>query len=601
MNTFTKLILGVSMIGLLAGCTSTRWVVEDEEVINESEAELQSKEYLFELVEQPSTDAPVVSLDLYELRDNVYPLHLTSRKYVQQYRPRYWFLGLGIATSAVLVTVAHTDLIHGEETNDNQRVMLNSTAAVLTGASVMSMKPDGEKQPTGSEQLLSQTGTVQRRDTVLTDRDDTLTVQVYDDEMLYMEEIEAELSNGAININLVEALNIDEIRAENPADINIRFEYEGDSYSYNFPVSDFMERFVEATSGNVPVRSGTDEQEDDILTNVSAGERLPLEDTQDDDWYIVRRGGITGYILKEDSRIIWKSGAMARGEELVDGSENFGVLEIERDIPQPDPDLQTEDINVIIWANSDYQDPEIEQIENIERSIELVENYAETRLGVPDNQILVHRDLTYDQAQQAFSEDNLNQDDEITPTDSTHFIIYYLGHGLAESDAENQAYLLPSDFDSEEPTENRVGVKDWLSALDAVESASTTVVLDTDFVGSSVTETLSRADRYASQIRLRDLAGNFTNSDRQNAVIFAARSDQKAGQYRSDDGRTNNFYGIFTYYFFHAMREDNIRLNDLFRSVERNVTFTSRRLHDRSQDPSLFGDPEIDWLRERPQ
>ncbi len=600
MNVFAKLILGVTFIGLLAGCTSTRWVVDEEEVIDDSEASLQSKEFQFELAEKPTADAPVVSLDVYEIRDNIYPQYLKSRKYVQQYRPRYWLLGLGVASSAALATVANTDLIHGEDISENQRIMLNSSAGVLTVASVLSMKPEGEMQPTGSKKLLSQTGSVERRDTVLTERDDTLTVQVYDDEMLYMENSEVEISGGVININLLEVLDVEEFRAEEPADINVRFEYDGDSYGYSFPVSDFMQQFVEATSENVPVRTGPDEQ-DDIIANISAGERLPLEETEDDNWFAVQRGGTSGFILKEESRKVWKSGALARDDELVDGSEAFGALEIERDIPQPDTLPETEDINVIIWANSNYEDTTIDHIDNTERTIELISNYAEIRLGVPENRVLVDRDLTYEEAVDVFSEDNLNYLDELASSDSTHFIIYYIGHGLADSDAENQAYLLPTDFDSQEPAENRIGVKDWLSALDGVESATTTVVLDTDFMGSSVNDTLNLADQYASEIRLRDLAGSFVNTESSNAVIFAARSDQKNGQYRSADGRINNFYGIFTYYFFQAMRDENITLNELFRSVERNVTFTSRRLHDRSQDPSIFGDTEINWLRERPQ
>src|SRR5690606_7567387 len=77
-----------------------------------------------------------------------------------------------------------------------------------------------------------------------------------------------------------------------------------------------------------------------------------------------------------------------------------------------------------------------------------------------------------------------------------------------------------------------------------------------------------------------------------NSVIFAGSLDQTAGNYQSADLRTDRVHGILTYYFTRALQSGITDIPGIYQYLQRNMTFTSRRLHNRAQDPfALYNEP----------
>ena len=588
------LLVFIPVLIFNVSCTSTRWVVEDEPVIDESEGELiEAKPIVLEAA-GPVPEQPVLSLEVHEVRETEYPERLQSRRYVQQYRPRYGIWAIGLGSSAALLTLAHTDWIVGESLSRDEQILVNSTAALVAGGSLLSMKPVGYRQDTGGTRLLAQTGTATRIDTVRVHEagSQSISVRLYDETMLYDREIEVPVQAGTIDIDIVRELDIEQISREDPGDFFIEFEFEGREHRFSVAGSDILNRVVEVEQENAPLRSGPNQVSGNILTNVSAGVTLTLIDRFDDEWYEVERGVSSAYIHQSDAGIVWKPGGFAgEGFAFEDGG-GFGDLDVEQDIPETSGERPME---VIIWANDQYPE-QMNRPQNIERSIRLIEAYAEQRLGVHPQAIHTYRNPDYRQASQVFDADSSEIAGRQVAPDSTHLMVYYLGHALADVEDEPQGYLLSADYDLQQPGDRRINLKQWLAELAGVQTASTTVILETDFMGSTVTSELQSADNVADNLLFRELAAPLTDSHPRAAVMFAAGPGQSAGRYVSEDGRTNNYHGIFTYYLFMAMREEPIRLNELFNSVKRNVNFTSRRLHDRAQNPLLFGNTAIDWL-----
>ncbi len=581
------------------GCTSTRWVVEDEYTVDESEGEKISSEKILQKAAGPEMDQPVLSLELYEVQELEYPERLLARRYVQQYRPRYGIWALGLGTSALMLSMAHTDWVVDMDLTRNEQILMNTSAAVIGTASLFSMRPVGEPMDTGAEQMLTEVGTAVRKDTVRLHNDDQQAIQVhiYDDEMLYETETELQLMAGSVDINLLAELGMESIESEDPVKINVEFEFEGRQYSYSFDPEDFMARYAEVTEDNAPLRSGPNMISGNILNNLAYGAQIPITEERDNGWFQVDYGVSHGYVHRDDARMIWKAQHIDQDDAVIETTGEFGEIDIEQDIPEAD--YENEHTLAIIWANDSYSSEDVLEVPNLDRSVELVETYMHRRLGIPEEQVITYRNTEYDDVADAFESDSLHIAGQQIKPDTTNVIIYYLGHGLTGSqNDETRAYLLPSDYTPDEEESGLIELRGWLDQIAKVQSRSTTVILDTDFRGSSVSESLEHVDDYGDDLSLQEEAMVLTDQHPNAAILFATEANQVNGRYISEDGRTNNYHGIFTYYLFRALRESEPYAGMLFRSLERNVNFTSRRIHDRAQYPVMFGEEGIRFIHQ---
>jgi len=81
-------------------------------------------------------------------------------------------------------------------------------------------------------------------------------------------------------------------------------------------------------------------------------------------------------------------------------------------------------------------------------------------------------------------------------------------------------------------------------------------------------------------------------------VIFGAQVNQHSELYVTDAGEDKKHH-IFPYFFAKALQERRTEMGSIFQYLQRNIPYTSRRLHDRSQDPQIFGNTSQELIPER--
>jgi hypothetical protein len=141
--------------------------------------------------------------------------------------------------------------------------------------------------------------------------------------------------------------------------------------------------------------------------------------------------------------------------------------------------------------------------------------------------------------------------------------------------------LLPVDAPSGSP----IDVESFLDYLSTLPTASTHVMFETDFVHSIDGTVLGSSSLKTASDALTDVKKSW--------VLFASDVRQPSNAYTTDDFRTDRIYGLLTYFVCKALQEERYSTAELQSYLSRNLTFTSRRLHNRPQDPKWFGDTTL--------
>ena len=157
---FIVLISGI----LFQGCSSTSWVVVDEQALDINEYELVSSQYFLESTNGITPNQPLIHFDLKSINTYEYAQRVKTERYIQRYRPRLGYVLLGAAGAGLSYYAAFSDQLLDRPT-DVQRYALTGAGTLLTGLSFLNMKPVGEPTRTGESRLLRQTGTATEVDT----------------------------------------------------------------------------------------------------------------------------------------------------------------------------------------------------------------------------------------------------------------------------------------------------------------------------------------------------------------------------------------------------------------------------------------------------
>jgi hypothetical protein len=92
-------------------------------------------------------------------------------------------------------------------------------------------------------------------------------------------------------------------------------------------------------------------------------------------------------------------------------------------------------------------------------------------------------------------------------------------------------------------------------------------------------------------------AAPLINSSRKNALLMGTRLMNPSSLYVSAQGEDKKHY-IFPYFFAKALQERKTELSEIYQYLERNISYTARRLFDRPQDPLLIGNTSLDLASE---
>lgn len=573
MSNFRLLLL----IALISGCTTSRWIVQETPANDLNQSKLISSEPILSVKALPNPDSPVLLFEVRNLNTVQYPQRVEQRRFVQRYRPRYGMMLLGLAGSAGLLYVANSNAFLENGLTDNQRLGVNVSAGVLAAASVFNLKPSGEPVFTGETRLLDEVGLGTRMDTL--GRSTNAPVIQTRIEARYkgqtvLSGLNKSATNQELRIDLVNELPFRSFETSDPGVLELQISTQSQTFTYDIPVDSFLKRYVRVARRNTPIRSSPQDQAGNIVTTVAEASLLPWVSSEQG-WFQVLLGLNPVYMRMEDAAVVWMP-AGGVGGMVVSTGQRFGDIDIERNIPQLAA-LQPDAAAVII-ANERYADPLFGN-RFAGRSVDLMKRYFSETLGVPIDRIRVVSDSpsSLSGSWSRFQRNNIWSELNLNPQTSRLFV-YYAGKGATQN---GRPVLLPIDAPTGEP----IDVTSFLEYLSTLPSASTHVMFETDFVHS--------IDGSALASNALQLASDALTDAKKGWVLYASDVRQPSNAYTTEDFRTDRIYGLLTYFICKAFQEEYMTTADLRTYLSRNLTFTSRRLHNRPQDPKWFGDTTL--------
>ncbi|MDG5765923.1 caspase family protein [Balneolales bacterium ANBcel1] len=594
---FHRFLLFGLLLLLGAGCTTASWIVEEEPVTDPATEEILSETSFLDVIVTPTPQQPLLVLSPVVRRELSYQEHLVSRRYVQSYHPRYGYLTLGLAGMTAGLYLSNTSVVDADRLSNRERAMLNLASVGIGAASFLSMKPVGEPRYADEQRLLQQTGLHLVTDTLTVSAPDDVAarVTITRADSLIAEGREIALENDQLTVNLPEETGIRILDIADTAGVHVEVSYDGKHFSRHIPVDHFLQEYVEIMENNVPLRTDPAAISGNIIRHASSSGFFPYLSTINDRWFRILESSGPAYVERERSRLVWRAAESDLSGTVIAGAGKpvFGDLSIERDVPE-NRHSNPEGIAIVI-VNGEYSTP-VRSLPYAARTAELVSHYLTRTMGFYSDNVRVFENLTLDEWQAFMQEsDSLMIGGRHISMDESDLFVYYYGHAF--TDDGDRLYMLPVDYDPGARTERLVAFDDFSNILGDIRSRQTLLVMDTDWERSSV-----YGQSPAGQVRSRSqllerTSENFTANSESRAIFWAAEPGQHASSYSDGGERSDYPYDIFTWYFFEALQNGASTTGAVEQHLERNIPFTSRRLHDRAQNPRFIGNSNMNLVR----
>ena len=575
---------------VLSSCSGTKWVIHPEPVVDIRSGEVIENFSFVRQINIPTPARPIVEFELRDVNVIEYPQRTQSQRYVQQYKLRPGVLALSLASSAAVLYVANSPSVNMEGGFKNQKVILNSAAAVLATSGFLALKPDGDPIPTEERRLLAQTGTVVLRDTVsyVSDSPTPSYVTVTYQGQTLIDNVRKEFSRGKLLFDINREVQFVPVQSVEPGNLEFKFEALGTISQIDVPVTTVMAQYVRVTSTSTPLRSGPRDVPGNILADIVKESQLQYQETYDSEWLRVLYGVASTYVLRADVELIWRP--LSRTDEslvITETDANFGRIDIENNIPAKS--TKVDKAYAVIVGNSDYL-AGLPQRSISGLNVDIIQRYTTQTLGVLKENVLNLRNPERFDFEELMGFGGRQTGLRTTLNDETKLFIYISGMGYIASDEQATMYLLPSDTRPDDPTVTALRLEDVFRTLGRLPFQQCVVVVDIDYIIDANTQDVASAMN--GYEKYRQIATEFINRPN-TAVIFTNQMQQKSGDYVSRDGRVNNRYSIGSYFFARALKDNRSRIGDIFQFMDNNINFTSRLLHDRAQSPVFLGDPEL--------
>jgi hypothetical protein len=567
---FAAFILTVSTLG----CSSTSWVIVDEEALDINDYERVSSRFYMESTNGITPTQPLIHFDLKSINTYEYAQRIKTERYIQRYRPRLGYVLLGLAGAGIPYYAAFSNQLL-DRPSDEQRYALSGAGSLLTGLAFFNMKPVGEPTETGESRLLRQTGTIQEVDTLEArpyDMQEPGMKISYNGQVL-TEYPEWNFNGGRVTINLAEEVDAS-LFGENPSkSLIVTATYDTLSQTREVPIQSVFEQFIVVEAQITALRNEPKSNPANVLTDLAEGSQLKLI-AKEGEWYNVLYGISETWVSVNDVRTIWRPSEFASDLSIIAiPNVPFGSIDVERNIPV----LGRSSLNsaAFILSNNEYEGNISERIYG-QRDAKLMEEYFIQGFGVRSTRVVKAMDVASDRlVERAFSRLASSM------SESRQNLRVYI-NGYAEI-IDSKVFLLSSEL-NEEGEKRYIDLQKLFRAFNNLELNSILIIADLDILNDS-----------GSTEPLESLARIITDNDYGSGVFFGSRPDQRSGIYSSNNGEQNR-HSLFTYYVAEAIKERNMTMNAIYKHLERNVPFTSRSLYDRPQNPLFFGNEELKLL-----
>ncbi len=574
------------MASALSSCTSARWTVKDKTAVDESDYEVLDEDHFLMTGGEITPNNPVLKLDVYSKVKYEYAQRVLMQRTIQEYRLRPAFVALGLGGAAMAFYIANTNLTEGGR-DSPKAITINSIGALLAASGFFNMKPVGEPRPTGEERYLRNTGEAAKIDTVKAGQTMSGTVSVdirYGDEVLWQED--RNFSNGSVEIGLASRLSDLELSGDDPGSVSIEVGFQDSTYFYEYRVRDILLPYAQVTSPFAELRNSPEESDDNILADLGQGSQLQIKSSENEDWFRVLYGISENYIRKKNARIVWRSTDFVQEDQVVTIPRiPFGNVDVESNIPI----LRGAEPNAValIVTNENYSG-DLEERSYTHRDGELMKAYLTNALGYSGENIFELRDIS--SSGELF---NSLSDIRSVTNDSTELFVYLGGYGAVDMSGGEPLleFLGTSSGEKERP---QIYLNEIFDRISTIPSAKTLVLADIDFSASI------QRNQFSTSQSLRILESNaaaLRRNNFQSSLLMGTHLMYPSSLYYSPNGEDKKHH-IFPYFFAKALQERRTNLSDIYQYLERNISYTARRLFDRPQDPVLIGNTTMD-LRSR--
>lgn len=588
-SVFLKLLWCLLVSAFLVSCTSARWTVKSTDAIDRNESEIVSQREFLSPDGELTPENPSLRLNLLAEVQYEYPQRVLMQRTIQDYRLRPGFIALGFAGAAAAFYTANSAALAGTHSSARS-LTLNTAGGLLALSGFLNMKPVGDPRPTGEERYLRSTGTVTDTDTVnITGASQNRAeVSVDYNGRTIMKESGREITSGRLDLQLVNILDDLQLSESDPGDINVNVEFNDSTYAYSYPVKDILVPYARVTAPLTELRSAAEEIPGTVLAELLRGSQLQISTIDDEKWFRVLYGISENYILRNDARLIWRPSGFIDNNSVVTVSQiPFGNIDVENNIPV----LRNarENAYALIVTNEGYTGQYTPRSYS-HRDGRLIRTYLEDALGYSAEHIFELQDVRNPR-----EVTGLIQKLRRVTNDSSEVFIYVNGHGNVQKDGDSYLLNLATVTGEEEVNETPlISLKMFYEQLSSIPSGPMLVLNDISFGPESRNLSLTRAENrqiYNTHFSL------LTSSNPDAAVITGSNIDQPSALYLSASGDDKKHH-IFPYFFARALQQRITNLPAIYQYLERNVPYTSRRLHDQPQDPMLLGTTSLDFISE---
>lgn len=560
------------IVVLIAGsaCSSSKWVVENQQEIDRNDFELIDSRKFLERVGTTTPENPTVNYDLKSANTFEYALRVRTDRYIQRYRPSFKSIIFGLAGSGLATGAA----LSVDQPGISNNILLG-TAGFIALSQFLNMKPSGEPTPTGEVRLLRKTGTVEETDiiSVTPTADDQPVYSVYYNGRTVIDEAEIPYINSQYTINLIEDLNPEFFDFDTTESIRVEVVYNGQSSMERILVKDIFESFVVVSSEVTALRDEPELDSRNILTDLAFGSQMKLVQ-EDSLWYKVLYGISETWISKSDAYPIWRPSEFASQLSIIAiPNIPFGNVDVESNIPVLKE--RNDSTYAFLLANGEFQGELSERL-YAQRDARLMDEYLQKAIGVPANNIVKAYDI---QSQQQLTTAYNRLADKLR-SNRKQLIIYLSGYVMRGED--NVTLYLKSTGGSEEAP---VNLNELLKSLARLNTDELILFGDLDNI-----------DQNSGNNELLSKLGNQILQEQPNSiVIFGSTENQRSRNFSVANGDQKR-HSIFTYFVADALKNRQVTASGIINHLQRNVDYTSRRLHNQPQHVIYFGDTNISLI-----
>ncbi|GAB5408891.1 MAG: hypothetical protein BalsKO_12560 [Balneolaceae bacterium] len=554
-------------IAFNSACSSSKWVVENQYETDRNDFTLLNANKFLERTGTTSPNSPIVSFQLKSENTFEYAQRVKTDRYIQRYRPTFRSILFGLVGSGIASAAAITV----SQTNTSKNILFG-TAGFVTMASILNMKPVGEPTPTGESRLLRKTGKIEETEVVNTRPlpNDDASFAIYFDGSPIVNNQEISPINSVYSINLLDVLNPEIFEYDSSDVVELQLYFNEETYTEFIPLTDIFERFIVISSQVTALRDAPEFDSRNVLTDLAFGSQMKLV-SENSLWYKVLYGISETWISKTDAYPIWRPSEFASQLSIIAiPNIPFGSIDVESNIPTLSTDSNS-DTFAFIFANGEYQGRYSERTYAL-RDARLMEEYFEKGFNVPLGNITKALNI------ESQSQLNLAYNRLASKLRNPQKQIFVYLSGYVKASANGELNLIPTQQSGENELFNLNSLLESFSELPVEQLI---IFADLDFIENNGNNEL-----------LELLSEKVIENNPKSILIFGSTLNQRSRDYSVVDGDQKR-HSIFTYFLADAFKNNQISISGVINHLQRNVDYTSRRLHNQPQNVIFFGDSSL--------